>query len=55
MTNTSIKSHSHKWTIVIDEAYVTEFPSDIIRTVIAVCECGAKLSTAEIEQVLDGG
>lgn len=55
MTNANIKTHTHKWTIVIDEAYLTEFPCDIIRTVIAVCECGMRLSTAEIEQVLDGG
>lgn len=55
MTNTSIKVHEHKWTIVIDEAYLTEFPADIVRTVIAVCECGMRLTKAEIEQVLDGG
>jgi hypothetical protein len=51
--NTNITIHRHKWTVIIDEHWLTEYPCDCVQDVVAVCVCGMRLTKAEIEQVLD--
>jgi hypothetical protein len=48
-----VAQHRHKFAVLIEDAQFPEFPHDVEQVVVAVCECGMRLTAAEIERVLD--
>ena len=45
--------HRHEWAVIVSSTVSPEWPHDLDDEVIALCNCGAKMTREQIEFVLN--